>query len=382
MQKKVVSVFGTRPEVIKLAPVIRELEARGDLYALVNVSCGEHDSALPPLTRLLGLRIDHELPVAEPGPAPSEVCARVLAALDPLLAREQPDLVLVQGDSTTAVAAALAAFHRLIPVGHVEAGLRSGDARSPFPEEMNRRLITQLAPYHFAATRRNRDTLLAEGVPQERIFVTGNPVVASLRWILGRATPGQATAPILEATEGLRRIVLTTDRREGGGTRTMDNLRALRRFVDRHADVALIAPGHAGGSAARAVSPLAGHGRIHLAPGLAYDELLALLTRAWLIVSDSSAIQEEAPTLGKPLLVLCDHTERPEAVEAGVARLVGTRPGRLGMLLEQAYRDQTWAARAADSDNPFGGGDSAIRIVHVIGRLLGAPRRAAAGEAT
>jgi UDP-N-acetylglucosamine 2-epimerase (non-hydrolysing) len=216
-------------------------------------------------------------------------------------------------------------------------------------------------------------------VPQERIFVTGNPVVASLRWILGRAAPGLATAPVLEATQGLRRIVLTTDRREGGGARMMDNLRALRRFVDRHADVALVALGHPGG--ARAAAPLTGHGRIHLVPALAYDELLALLARAWLIVSDSSGIQEEAPTLGKPLLVLCDHTERPEAIEAGVARLVGSRPGSLGMLLEQAYRDQTWAARAAESDNPFGGSDSAIRVVHVIGRLLGAPRRAAAGEA-
>src|SRR6266850_4942461 len=185
--KKVLTLFGTRPEVIKLAPVIEQLEAQREAFRTVNVTSAQHTDLLYPFIRMFGIRVDHDLRVMEPNQTPSQVCARVLARLDLLLDEERPDLILVQGDTTTAMAGALAGFHRRIPIGHVEAGLRSGHAYSPYPEEMNRRLITRLATWHFAATRNNRDTLVAEGVPADAVFVTGNPVVDALHAILERS---------------------------------------------------------------------------------------------------------------------------------------------------------------------------------------------------
>jgi UDP-N-acetylglucosamine 2-epimerase (non-hydrolysing) len=374
MRKTVLTLFGTRPEVIKLAPVVWQLESRPDLFRTVNVTSAQHTDLLYPFTRLLDVRIDHDLHVMEAHQTPTTICAKVLTGLDRVLDDEQPDAVLVQGDTSTALAGALAAFHRRIAVGHVEAGLRSGDAVSPFPEEMNRRLVTRLATWHFAATPQNRQTLLAEGVARERVFLTGNPVVDALRAILDQARPGAATRRALEATTGLRRVVLTTHRRESFGARLADNLRTLRRFVERHDDVALIFPVHPNPAVSRpAAALLGGHPRIHLLPALDYDEFLALLAEAWLIVSDSGGVQEEAPSLGKPLLILRDNTERPEVIEAGVARLVPGRPGRLALALRHAYRDDGWHARVATARNPFGRGDSGARIVDALARMLHGP---------
>src|SRR2546428_10399260 len=243
-EKKVLTVFGTRPEVIKLAPVIEQLEVQRDVFRTVNVTSAQHTDLLYPFVRMFGIRVDHDLQIMEPNQTPNQVCARVLARLDLLLDEERPDLILVQGTTTTALAAALAGFHRRIAVGHVEAGLRSGNAYSPYPEEMNRRLITRVASYHFAATARNRDTLLAEGVAPHAVFVTGNPVVDALKDMLRRAVPAPATQAVLEATQGLRRIVLTTHRRESFGEVMADNLRVLRAFVTAHDDVALVFPVH------------------------------------------------------------------------------------------------------------------------------------------
>src|SRR5262249_46394670 len=215
--KTILTIFGTRPEVIKLAPVIQELEAQRDVFRSVNVTSAQHTDLLYPFVRMFGIRIDHDLRVMEPNQTPSQVCARVLAGLDLLLSEVRPDLILVQGDTTTAMAGALAGFHRRVPVGHVEAGLRSGNAHSPYPEELNRRLITRRAPYHLAATPRNRATLLSEGVPENTVFVTGNPVVDSLHAILERAGDSPVVERLLDATRGLKRIVLTTHRRESFG---------------------------------------------------------------------------------------------------------------------------------------------------------------------
>jgi UDP-N-acetylglucosamine 2-epimerase (non-hydrolysing) len=371
-RKKVLTIFGTRPEVIKLAPVIAQLEARRDALQAVNVTSAQHTDLLYPFIRMFGIRVDHDLQVMEPRQTPNQVCARVLARLDLLLDEERPDLILVQGDTTTAMAGALAGFHRRIPIGHVEAGLRSGNAYSPYPEEMNRRLITRLATYHFAATRRNRDTLLSEGVPEDTVFVTGNPVVDSLHAILERAEVAPVVASLLEATSGLKRIVLTTHRRESFGDVMAGNLKVLRDFVARRRDVALVFPVHPNPDV---VSPatgiLSGQPRIHLVPALGYEDFIVLLSRAWLLVSDSGGVQEEAPTLGKPVLILRENTERPEAIEAGVARLVGGVPARLAAMLDEAYEDGTWIARVAAGDNPFGRGDSGQRIVNVITKVLG-----------
>src|SRR3989442_8993555 len=333
-EKKVLTVFGTRHEVIKLAPVIEQLEVQRDAFRTVNVTSAQHTDLLYPFIHLFGIRVDHDLRTMVPNQTPSQVCARVLAGLDTLLSDERPDLILVQGDTTTAMAGALAGFHRRIPIGHVEAGLRSGNAYSPYPEEMNRRLITRLATYHFAATRRNRATLLAEGVPENTVFVTGNPVVDSLHAILERTEVSPVVARLLEATSGLKRIVLTTHRRESFGDVMAGNLGALRSFVASHPDVALLFPVHPNPDVVGpATTILSGHPRIHLIPPLGYEDFIVLLSRAWLVVSDSGGVQEEAPTLGKPVLILRENTERPEATEAGRGRRGGggrRRPPAMG----------------------------------------------------
>lgn len=366
-------MFGTRPEVIKLWPVIRELQRYPDLFSTVQVTSAQHQDLLYPLAHLLHLRIDHDLDVMVPGQTPNRVCARVLARLDPILAQENPDLVLVQGDTTTALAAALSAFHHGLPVGHVEAGLRSGSPESPFPEEMNRRLISRLASYHFAATPGNRERLEAEGIAPESIFVTGNPIVDALQGILRAHSAGPRVGEVLGLTRGLRRIVLTAHRRENLARLPM-YFEAIRAFVCRHRDIAVLFPVHPNpGVRKTAVALLSGHERIHLMEPLSYPDFLELASHAWLIVSDSGGIQEEAPSLGKPLIVLRENTERPEVLDTGAAWLAGTDPEHLSQLLERAYGDRTWCEAAAFVQNPFGCGDSGPRIVRTIAEALRSP---------
>lgn len=368
----VLSLFGTRPEVIKLAPVIRRMEGLPGAFATVNVNSAQHTDLVDPFIRLFGIRVDHDLEVMHPDQSPSEVCSRVLTAFDPILGAVEPDIVLVQGDTTTALAGALAAFHRRLPVAHVEAGLRTENPRSPFPEEMNRRLISRIATFHFAATERNRRTLLAEGVAAASVFVTGNPVVDALSEILRRREASPRIGELLRATEGCRRIVLTTHRRESLGPVMAGNLEALRSFVASRPDTALIFPVHPNPQVvAAAQGILRGHTRVHLIEPLGYLDFIQLLSASWVIVSDSGGVQEEAPTLGKPVLVLRENTERPEAVEAGVARLVGGDPRRLAALLAELDGDRTWIESVKRIPNPFGSGDSAERIVAVLATLHG-----------
>jgi len=369
--KKILTIFGTRPEIIKLAPVIQQLDDCGKSLRTVNVTSAQHTELLYPFVRLFGIRIDEDLQIMEPNQTPNQVCSRVLAALDPILAREKPDMILVQGDTTTAMSGALAGFHQRIPVAHVEAGLRTGDTYNPYPEEMNRRIITRLASFHFAATARNRDTLLSEGVPHKSIFVTGNPVLDSLKTILESSTTTPVLKEVLKATQRLRRIIVTTHRRESFGPVMAENLRVLRSFIDRYEDMGLIFPVHPNPAVfGLATSILGGHPRIHLIQPLTYEDFIVLLSHAWLIVSDSGGIQEEVPTLRKPLLVLRKNTERPEAVESGVARLVGGSPERLRVMLEEVRQDGSWANEIGKIANPFGEGDSGKRIAQLIARLL------------
>jgi UDP-N-acetylglucosamine 2-epimerase (non-hydrolysing) len=382
-EKKVLTVFGTRPEAIKLAPVIRELETRGPRIRVVNVLSGQHKELVRPFVELFELRTDYDLEVMRPNQTPGQAFARVMELLDPILERERPDLVLVQGDTTTVLAGALAAFYRKIPVGHVEAGMRSGDPLSPFPEEMNRRVVTRLATYHFAATEWNRTTLLAEGVPPAQVFLTGNPVVQALYTLLDKSRPSAAAQALLHATSGLRRVLLTTHRRESFGGTLEGNLRVMRAFVERHADVAVIFPVHMNPQVdGPSRNILGGHPRIHLTEPLRYEDFIVLLAQAWLIVSDSGGVQEEAPTLGKPVLVIRENTERPEAISAGVARLVGGQPENLARMLEETYSDGRWADEVRRVPNPFGAADSGRRIADAVEQILtgAAPGARAAGD--
>jgi UDP-N-acetylglucosamine 2-epimerase (non-hydrolysing) len=239
---------------------------------------------------------------------------------------------------------------------------------------MNRRLVTRLATWHFAATELNRETLVREGVAPDHVFVTGNPVVDAVHAMQEHLSPGPALARVLVETRGLRRIVLTTHRRESFGEVMGANLRTLGRFVEDRPDVALIFPVHPNPSVVSAArTALNGHPRVHLLEPLGYEDFIALLAEAWLIVSDSGGVQEEAPSLGRPLLILRENTERPEAVQSGVARLVGGRPERLAELLEEAAQPGSWAEAAGRVENPFGHGDAGERIALILSGLLSSP---------
>lgn len=370
--RKIFVLFGTRPEAIKLAPVINELKNHSAFQTIV-VSSSQHTDLLAPFLQIFNLETDYDLRVMTANQTPTEVCAKILSALDQILEREKPDIILVQGDTTTAFAGAFAAFNRKIKIGHVEAGLRSGNVLSPFPEELNRRLISQVATFHFAATDKNRENLLSENVSGKQIFVTGNTVVDALHFILENKQPSRKIEELIESTNGLKRILLTTHRRESFGEAMSENLQTLREFVENNSDVCLIFPVHPNPNV-RAVTEeiLASRERIFLLEPLDYIDFIALLKNAWLITSDSGGVQEEAPSLGKPLLILRANTERPEAIEAGIAKLVGDN---LKELLRGNYRNETWINSVKEIDNPFGDGKAAKRIVEVLERLCNRDKR-------
>ncbi len=379
-KKKILVVFGTRPEIIKLAPVIRQLEFAGDHFETVTVFTGQHTDLVAPFVKLFGVRVDHALEVMRPGQPLNLLFGRILQEIDPLLEREQPDMVIVQGDTTTAAATALAAFHRRIPVGHVEAGLRTADPHNPFPEETNRRLVTRLATHHFAATKQNRAALLREGISADSIVVTGNPVVDALQTIGTMTNRSERLEKLIEETKGYKRLALTTHRRESFGDTLDGNLTVLRDFVAAHPDVAMIFPVHPNPRVRKAAQQyLAGRERIYLTEPLEYPDFIGLLQESWLIVSDSGGIQEEAPTLRKPVIVLRENTERPEAVEAGFARLAPDA-NTLKTMLSDLYRDPAQGL-PAEANNPFGEGDAGQRIVEAILDCFGlAPRESAPAQ--
>ncbi|HLM60170.1 MAG TPA: UDP-N-acetylglucosamine 2-epimerase (non-hydrolyzing) [Pyrinomonadaceae bacterium] len=360
--RKVLVLFGTRPEAIKLAPVVHELKKTN--FQTIIVSSSQHTDLLAPFLKIFNLKIDYDLRVMTANQTPSEVCARVLSALDVILEREKPEIILVQGDTTTAFAGAFAAFNRKIKIGHVEAGLRSGDALSPFPEESNRRLISQIATFHFCATTGNKRNLLVENVAEKQIFVCGNTVVDALHFILKTARPSTKIKKLLGETKSLKRILLTTHRRESFGDTMSGNLKVLREFVAKREDICLVFPVHPNPSVRNVTDKiLTDRERIFLLEPLDYVDFAALMKSAWLIVSDSGGVQEEAPSLGKPLLVLRENTERPEALESGIAKLVGAD---LKNLLKENYADESWINSVKEIENPFGDGKSAKRIVEIL----------------
>ena len=369
---KVLVLFGTRPEAIKLAPVIFELKRR-DLQTVV-VSSSQHTELLAPFLWIFNLEIDYDLRVMRENQTPTEVCARILSAFDRILETENPDIVLVQGDTATAFTGALAAFNRKIKIGHVEAGLRSGNIKSPFPEEMNRRLISQIADFHFAATSANKKNLLAENVEESKIFVCGNTVVDALQFIQKNLKPSVRIKNLICETENLKRILLTTHRRESFGAAMSENLNVLRRFVKKETDVCLIFPVHPNPNVRKTTNKiLANRERIFLLEPLDYIDFVYLMKNVWLIVSDSGGVQEEAPSLGKPVFILRENTERPEAIEAGTAKLVGENS--LEKMLETNYNDTTWINSVRAIANPFGDGKAAKKIVKVLENKFCAPDR-------
>lgn len=322
-KQSVMVVLGTRPEVIKLAPVIAALRGDSSAFSTRVVFTSQHREMAASIAAAFALVPDNDLGIMTPGQTPPEVMARVIAALDPVLAAAAPGLVVVQGDTTTALAAALAAYYRQIPVAHVEAGLRTESLYNPFPEEMNRRLISRLASLHFAATDANRETLLAENVPAGSIHVTGNPVIDALRMIVESDAP---PPPLVQAVRerGNRLLLLTTHRRENFGAPQHEIFRAIGSIVDAFADVEVVFPVHPNPAVTESVASwLPAHDRVHAVAPMEYPEFVRLLAASHLVLTDSGGLQEEAPALGRPVLILRTTTEREEIVRCGGARLVG-----------------------------------------------------------
>lgn len=374
----VLTVFGTRPEVIKLAPVLRALASEKRLR-LVQVCTGQQGDLTPAFIESFDVFVDHDLRVMLAGQPLNALLSSVVAGLDPLIERYAPRAVIVQGDTVSALGAALAARLRQVPVVHVEAGLRTGDVDRPFPEESARRMISIIADLHCAPTERNRQQLLAEGVGADAIVVTGNPVVDAVGQLVSQVVLSPLARETLEWAAGGRLVLVTAHRRENFGPRLRGYLEVLRAFGEAHDDVRLAVPVHPNPAAGAAVREVFGNaGNARLLPPLDYADFIGLLLKAWLVVSDSGGLQEEAATLGKPLVVIRELTERPEAIAAGVARLA-PQPEDLARVLEAAASDDTWHRAAAVAQNPFGHGDSGARIADAVTRWLFGGVRGAGG---
>ena len=365
---KVLVVFGTRPEAIKLAPVIIELERHPASFRTLVCATGQHQEMLDDVLRVFRLRPHENLRVMRPHQTLTQVTTATLEGLERVLTRERPHLALVQGDSTTAVTAALAAYYHRVPVGHVEAGLRTSDKYRPFPEEINRRLTTSLADFHFAPTDAARENLLREGIREEDVAVTGNTVIDALVSIRTRLSedPGLAHDPI-GSGETRRIIVVTAHRRESFGEQFRHICEAIRAVAERRPDVLFVYPVHLNPNVQGPVHEiLQGVCNVRLIPPMDYASFVALMVRAHILLTDSGGLQEEGPALGKPVLVMREISERPEGLAAGASVLVGTTPDRIvGAVLSLLDDPERYRAMASGT-SPYGDGRASERIVQFL----------------
>jgi UDP-N-acetylglucosamine 2-epimerase (non-hydrolysing) len=376
---KVLTVLGTRPEAIKLAPVVSELRRRaGDGVQAAVCSTAQHRELLDQALRPFGLQPEYDLAVMETDQSPTAVASAVLARLEPVLVAERPDWVLIQGDTTTVAAAALAAYYAGSRIGHVEAGLRTGDKWRPFPEEINRRVASVAADLHFAPTARARDNLLRENVPLEQVVVTGNPVIDALRWVADLPAPAEAVSllarvgvsppPSRPGAPSRRLVLITAHRRENFGAPLEAVCAAIREIAARYAGaVQVVYAVHPNPNVREPVYRLLdGVPNVTLTPPIAYASLVHVMRAAYLVLTDSGGIQEEAPGLGVPVLVLRQVTERPEAVEAGTVALVGTERADVVRETSRLLNDPGAYARVARAVNPYGDGRASQRIVAAL----------------
>jgi len=375
LRKKILSVFGTRPEAIKMAPVVLALAADPRFESRVCVTA-QHRQMLDQVLQLFGITPDRDLDVMQPGQDLFDVTSRVLLAMRDVIREDRPDLVLVQGDTTTCFAAALAAFYENVPVGHVEAGLRTGNLRAPFPEEANRAMVSRIATLHFAPTEWARQNLLREGIPDAAIHVTGNTVIDALLMVRDKvlaADPArwrsQFGAELYgRITDPARRMILVTGhRRENFGRGFVDLCTAIRDLARAHPDWDFVYPVHLNPNVQKPVLEiLGGLPNVALIAPQDYEPFVWLMVQCDLILTDSGGIQEEAPSLGKPVLVMRETTERPEAVEAGVVRLVGTAESRITAAVSALIGNPADYARMARKSNPYGDGLASQRIAELI----------------
>ena len=373
--KSVLVVYGTRPEAIKMAPVVAALRGSSHFRMLVAVT-GQHRVMLDQVNSLFGIVPDHDLDILRDRQTLTGVTTRTLEGLSPILQSERPDLVVVQGDTTTSLAAAMAAFYAQVPVVHLEAGLRTDDVYNPFPEEMNRRLTTDLSSLHLAPTPTARENLLREGVAAGAISVTGNTVIDALLEIVGRRLP--LRSPALAAVHGRRVLLVTAHRRESWGEPMARTGRALARLARMFPELLIVLPAHLNPVVREVLLPaVRGVDNVLITEPLAYGDFATVMAASELILTDSGGVQEEAPSLGKPVLVLRDTTERPEAVTAGTVRLIGTDEDLIVAEVTRLLTDQAAYDAMARAVNPYGDGKAAARCVQAIEHFLGVGERPA-----
>ena len=372
---KIMTVYGTRPEAIKVATVIEALD-RDERFESIPVVTGQHREMLDQVNTMFGITPKHDLDLMKPGQPLNGIVSRAIAGLDELIAIEQPDVVIVQGDTSTAMAAAIAAFNRQVTVVHLEAGLRTGNIDSPFPEEANRKLIGQVAKLHLAPTKGSRANLLHESFDPASIVVTGNSVIDALleasSWDTVPSDPAVAAA----VESGRPIILVTTHRRENLGD-SMDAIgRAVAALAEQHADHIVVLPVHRNPAVRATVLPhLEGKDNVIVTEPLPYAEFTKVMAAARIILTDSGGVQEEAPSLGKPVLVMRENTERPEAVDAGTVRLVGTDYDRIVFEANHLLEDASAYEAMANAVNPYGDGNATARSVAAIAQLLGVGER-------
>lgn len=375
MRKRVMVIYGTRPEAVKMAPLVEALRMSEVLEPFV-VTTGQHREMMDQVNEWFKIKPDLDLNVFKHASTLNELASRILAKLDPVLESEKPDAVVVQGDTTTVAIAAIACFYRLIPVVHLEAGLRSGDIHSPFPEEANRKLAGQVTALHLAPTPVSKANLVREGVPEESIVVAGNTVVDALHWTVDHSVTFSDKVLAKEHTAERPMILLTTHRRENWGEPMRRIGRAVAEIAQRYPDYLIVFPMHKNPAVREQVTPLIKDlPNVHLCEPLDYPEFVHAQKWATLVLTDSGGVQEEAPSFGKPVLVLRENTERPEAVDAGTVRLVGTDTDSIVTVVTELLEDSAKYIEMAQAVNPYGDGKAAERSAAAIAQLLGVGKR-------
>lgn len=375
---KVMVVFGTRPEAIKMAPLVKALQAAPGLQTVVCVTA-QHRQMLDQVLRLFEITPEHDLDVMKPGQDLYDITSNILLGLRPVLAAERPDWVLVHGDTTTTLATTLAAYYARIPVAHIEAGLRTGDKYAPFPEEMNRKITGAVADLHFAPTAASQANLFAEGVPAAAIHVTGNTVIDALLAVVEKLKTSAALQAELAERFGFldaskKLILVTGHRRENFGEGFQNICHALADVAERHPDVEILYPVHLNPNVRQPVNDILaarGLSNVHLIEPVDYLPFVYLMNRSHLIITDSGGVQEEAPSLGKPVLVMRETTERPEAVAAGTVKLVGTSRDEIVRQCERLLTDSDAYLAMSRAHNPYGDGQAVARIVNTLQNMQG-----------
>ena len=359
---KVMSIFGTRPETIKMAPVVHELEKREEIESIVCVTA-QHREMLDQVLKALKVKPDYDLNIMKQGQTLSDITTRALKGLEDVIKEVKPDIILVHGDTTTTFAGALAAFYQQVAVGHVEAGLRTYNKYSPFPEEMNRQFVGIVSDMNFAPTERSKNNLLREGKKEETIYVTGNTSIDALNLTVDEEYSDEITEWIGDD----RLIVLTAHRRENLGEPMYRMFKAIRRIIDKYDDVKMVYPVHLNPLVVKAANEVFGDSeKIKLIKPLEVVEFHNLLSRSYLILTDSGGIQEEAPSLGKPVIVLRDTTERPEGIDAGTLKLAGTEEETIYQMVDELLSDSIEYEKMSKASNPYGDGHASERIVDAI----------------